>query len=232
MRTAALSLAAAYVVAGAAGLHAAPPAWPLPPDSYFLGKVPPPPVTGGFRDRADQRFSRQVQHVAFKSDVDQAQRFVKFTVFSFADVLGPQFTAKNFPATAAFFKKLEATANGPKNFIKDHYARIRPYLAHPTVIQRLITPDDGYSYPSGHATRSWLYARVLSQLDPKDSRRFLEQAKAIARSRVLGGMHYKSDIAASRILADLIFQQLMTQPGFRADLYRLKKTEWTPGTFQ
>jgi acid phosphatase (class A) len=232
MRTAFLCLAAAFIVAEAASVHAAPAAWPLPPYSYFLGRIPPPPVTGGFRDRADLRFSRHVQHAAFKSDVDQAERFVRFTVFTFADVLGPHFSAKNFPETAAFFKKLETTANGPKNFIKDHYARIRPYLAHPTSIQRLITPDDGFSYPSGHATRSWLYARVLAQLDPKDSRRFLEQAKAIGNSRVLGGMHYKSDIAASRTLADLIFQQLMTQSEFRADLHRLKKTEWTPGTFR
>jgi acid phosphatase (class A) len=217
----------AVLLASVCPLTAAEKPWPLPPGTYFLERIPPPPADLGFRDRMDLRHSVAEQAQAEAADIAKAEGFVQFNVFAFSDVLGPKFTAKNFPATAMFFNRLETTANGPKNFIKDHYARIRPYLAHPESIKLLITPDSGFSYPSGHATRSWLYAQVLSELAPAKRQALLEHAAAVARSRVIGGMHYRSDIAASRELAELIFHSLGRDPEFLADLRRLRISEWT-----
>lgn len=200
--------------------------WPLPPDSYFLERIAPPPAPDSRADLADREASVSLQKKATPDEIARAESFVKSDVFDFADVVGPNFTPSNFPQTAAFFDRLRATADRPKNFIKDHYARPRPYLAHPDAIKQLITPDTGYSYPSGHGTRSWLYARVLGELDPSHSKQYLERADAIGQSRVLGGMHYLSDIAASHTLADSLFASLMAEPAFRSQLETLRSQEW------
>jgi len=200
--------------------------WPLPPDSYFLERLPKPPAPDSRDDLADRNASIALQKNAAPDEIAHAEAFSKFDVFDFATVVGPNFTPVNFPRTAAFFARLQATADRPKNFIKDHYARPRPYLGHPEAIKQLVTPDTGYSYPSGHGTRSWLYARVLGELDPGHLEQFLKRANAIGQSRVLGGMHYLSDIAASHKLADLLFTSLMSEPEFRSQLETLRLQEW------
>lgn len=200
--------------------------WPLPPYSYFLERLPKPPNPDSRDDLADRNASIALQKNVAPDEIAHAEAFVKSDVFDFATVVGPNFTPANFPRTAAFFARLKAAADGPKNFIKDHYARPRPYLGHPDAIKQLITPDTGYSYPSGHGTRSWLYARVLGELDPGHLEQFLERANAIGQSRVLGGMHYLSDIAASHKLADLLLTSLMTEPEFRSQLEALRSQEW------
>lgn len=206
--------------------HATEP-WPLPPDSYFLERIPPPPAPDSKEDVTDREASISLQKDANPDDVARAEALVRPDVFAFANVVGPNFTLANFPQTAAFFARLRETADGPKNFIKDHFARPRPYLGHPDAIKQLITPDTGYSYPSGHGTRSWLYARVLGELEPTHRSQFLERANVIGHSRILGGMHYRSDIAASHMLADLLFTALMSEPEFRSELESLRKREWS-----
>jgi acid phosphatase (class A) len=101
-----------------------------------------------------------------RQELEHAEKSVGFTVFSFAEVLGPDFTTESYPETARFFKRLEETANASKNFIKDSYHRDRPYKAFPGQVKELVTEEHGYSYPSGHSTRSWLFALLMGELDP------------------------------------------------------------------
>jgi len=217
----------AILLAAGCPLAASERPWPLPAGRYFLERIPPPPANLGFRDRMDLRHSVAVQAQSKREDIQQAEGFVRFNVFAFSPVLGSDFNAKNFPETAKFFHRLEATANGPKNFIKDYYARTRPYLAHPESVRLLITPDGGFSYPSGHAMRAWLYARVLGDLVPAHRQALLKYAASVGLSRIVGGMHYRSDVLASRKVADLILTELQREASFRADLEGLRADEWT-----
>jgi membrane-associated phospholipid phosphatase len=62
----------------------------------------------------------------------------------------------------------------------------------PTVVPTPRSP----SYPSEHAVVAGAASTVLAYLWPKEEKRFVEQAEEAARSRVLAGMQYPSDVKA------------------------------------
>jgi len=218
----------AILVSFAWAKEPAPEPWPLPPNDYFLQQIPPPPAAGSAGDEADLAYSLAVQAGATPGQIAHAVTTAGFDVFIFSEVLGPKFTATNYPKTAAFFKKLEVTANGPKNFLKDHFGRLRPVDGHKDLVKQNVPYEAGFSYPSGHSTRSWLYALVLGQLDPAQKDAFVRCAVQVGWDRILGGMHYQNDVVASRTLSQLIYDALMKEPDFVQALNALKTEEWTP----
>lgn len=205
------------------------PSWQLPPYSTFLEIIPPPPAKGSPAEQADLDGVLALQDHPTQQELEHAERTVSFTVFSFAEVLGPQFKAESYPETAGFFKRMEATANDPKNFLKDTYRRDRPYKAFPGVVKELVDEEHGYSYPSGHSTRAWLFALVLGDLAPKHRNALLASAMQVCNDRVIGGMHYPSDMMASRVLAEELHRILLKNPDFTGDLEKLRATEWKEG---
>ena len=200
--------------------------WPLPANSWFLARIPPPFATGSAEDVEDLKFSQQTQARATPEQISHANVTDGFNVFTFSEVLGPGFSAAMYPKTAAFFRRLEATANVPKNFLKDTFRRERPFLSHPEAIRRLVPEEGGFSYPSGHSTRSRLDALVLCKLDPTNKAALVAFGDQVAMDRVIGGMHYLSDVRASWKLGDLLFDELMKDPGFISAVSELKQSEW------
>lgn len=200
--------------------------WPLPPAESFTNVVTPPPATGAPSDLADLDSVIGMQARRTPAEIAHAEKSVGFTVFQFAEVRGEGFNAAVYPKTAAFFQKLEDTVNGPKNLLKEMFHRERPYKAFPAQVKALVTIETNYSYPSGHSTRSWLAALVMGNLDPARRADYLACAMQVNLDRIIGGMHYPSDTAAGRTLAEAIYADLLTDPGFRSDLEALRKAEY------
>lgn len=100
---------------------------------------------------------------------------------------------------------------------KKRFARPRPSQLAPNL--KLVVPNPGHAaYPSGHATQSWLMARILSLLDPVNEQAYLTYAKAIAKRREIAGVHYPSDSAAGQKLADGLLKELKKIPAFQEEL--------------
>ena len=206
-----------------------PAAWQLPPYETFLKIIPPPPTQGSPAEQADLDGVLAMQDHPTKQELDHAEKSVAFTVFSYSEVLGPEFNAESYPETAKFFKRLETTANDPKNFLKDTFHRERPYKAFPAQVKELVDEEKGFSYPSGHSNRAWLYALVLGDLAPAHRNALLCSAMQVCNDRVIGGMHYPSDMMASRVLAEELHRILLKNPDFTKDLEQLREAEWKNG---
>ncbi len=207
-------------------LHAERAGWSLPPAESFLGIVVPPPAAGTPADKADLDAVIGIQARRTPAEIAHAEKSVGFTVFTFAEVRGEGFNAASYPKTDAFFRKLEDTVNGPKNFIKDTFHRERPYKAFPDQVKALVTIEKNYSYPSGHSLRSWLAALVMGNLDPDHRADYLACAMQVNLDRIIGGMHFPSDTAAGRTLAEAIYADLMGDPAFVSDLELLRSAEY------
>jgi len=205
------------------------PSWQLPPYESLLKIIPPPPAAGSPGEQADLDGVLAMQDHPTHQELDHAEKSVAFTVFSFSEVLGSEFNAESHPETAKFFKRLETTANDPKNFLKDQYRRDRPYKSFPNQVKKLVDEEHGYSYPSGHSNRAWLFALVLGDLAPTYRNAFLCSAMQVCNDRVIGGMHYPSDMMASRVLAEELHRILSMNPDFTKDLETLRSTEWKNG---
>lgn len=109
---------------------------------------------------------------------------------------------------------------------KNYFKRLRPfaYFHEPS-----ISPDSdeeratGYSYPSGHASRGWVYAMTLALVNPDSTNALLNRAQEYAIGRVICGHHYKSDIDTSLMLAATIMGALNGNERFKQQLARARK---------
>jgi|TARA_B100000900_G_C20575620_1_gene715193 hypothetical protein len=84
--------------------------------------------------------------------------------------------------------------------LKMHYNRPRPYQ-----IAEHYNIDFNYnksiqngaanhpSYPSGHTLSAYFTARVLGYIDPQVKKELIQKAKMVADSRIMEGVHFKSD---------------------------------------
>lgn len=58
------------------------------------------------------------------------------------------------------------------------------------------------SFPSGHALQSRLIAMVLSVYFPELQEKFIKEADAVGNSRIIGGLHFPSDVAYGKKIGD------------------------------
>lgn len=143
------------------------------------------------------------------------------SVFRFADVLGPKFAQANLPVAAKFFHQLYKTESAFNKQGKDRWARQRP-----PVLDKRVQPVAKYSnsgsYPSGHAAFAYLTAIALADMVPEKRAQIFERAREFGDNRVLGGVHYPSDIEAGRQLAVLIAAHLPDNPTYVAEFSAAK----------
>lgn len=81
--------------------------------------------------------------------------------------------------------------------IKHIVQRERPFTQDPTLIPLLT--ESSYSFPSGHASSSFLAATIISYYFPKFRVVLFILAAIIAFSRVYVGVHYLTDVLAGAI---------------------------------
>ncbi len=200
--------------------------WMLPSLQYFIARLPAPPKPGSFRDRLDVRDAISQQAAISPDQMQHLQWSYNFSVFNFSEVLGNDFTAQNYPKTAVFFTQVASEANIVITGLKNYYHRLRPFQAHPDQIKLYVKNEPGYGYPSGHTTRSRLFAYILAYLSPAHRRPFLDSAEQVGLDRILAGEHYQTDLEAGRKLGKMLFFELMKDPKFRQQLADLSAQEW------
>ena len=75
-----------------------------------------------------------------------------------------------------------------------------------------------YGYPSGHSTTGYLEALVLVMIVPEKRDAIMARADDYAHSRVVCGVHYPTDVAASKYVAYAIMGIMMNNSQFRKEL--------------
>jgi acid phosphatase (class A) len=106
---------------------------------------------------------------------------------------------------------------------KTFFARTRPFLAD-SDIKALVPPSKSGSYPSGHTTRVTLAAIILDSMLPEKRDAIWTRADEYAESRIIGGMHYPTDIEAGRRAGTAMAALMFADPQFKAD-YAAAKAE-------
>lgn len=117
----------------------------------------------------------------------------------------------DFPRTAAVLEQARQDMAPVLNSLKQTFLRPRPFVSYPAVVPALPEPG-GFSYPSTHAALGMVYCEILCQLDPADEAGFMATAKLIGTDRVLGGVHYPSDVDAGRRFGQAWVNYWLDQP--------------------
>ena len=84
---------------------------------------------------------------------------------------------------------------------KKTFDRVRP-RALDRRIRPSIDPPGHPAYPSGHATQAYYIALYLEKKFPDQGEGFMRTADTVARNREWAGVHYPSDTAAGKRLAE------------------------------
>lgn len=121
-----------------------------------------------------------------------------------------------------FQEKLFKQVNFFNRDLKRRFNRARPYQQNAQVAPCIEHSHPSLSYPSGHSAVATLSALALGVLYPDHAEVLQKRAQEIALGRVVGGVHFLSDIESGQRLGQMIFEVLIKNPEFLNDLEELK----------
>jgi acid phosphatase (class A) len=222
MRRITLLLATLWL-AGPAAAAPAPATHFLAVDAINLpALLPAPPADTSLVTHAELEVLYQLQVERTPAQVARARLVDAEDIFSFgSDVLGPWFEAKNLPRTAAFFAQVGDDLTPISRAAKGLYNRRRPAFLDAR-LKPCVEFSDTPSYPSGHGMRSALWASVLTTLFPDQAEGFAHRAAESRWGRLLGGVHYPSDVEAGRIVGEALAHAMLAQPGVQKALAEVR----------
>lgn len=180
-----------------------------------------PPANGSATTKQEIDLILQKQAARAPEEVARIKRETHLNVWLFDTVLGPWFTEKNLPVTAALFKRVDATEYPVILSAKKYWDRPRPPAQDARVHPPIDLPKNA-SYPSGHSTFGDLNALILAELAPDLKDAILARGLQIGDDRVIAGVHFPSDVAAGHTLAHALFDKLTASPDFQTDLAKAK----------
>ncbi|NWJ41553.1 MAG: phosphatase PAP2 family protein [Geothrix sp.] len=219
-------LALALLLPGAPSLWAQAPAQADQAKAWatFLGAPPAVDSDGG---KADLAIVLWHQRTRTAPEVQRALSEVKLGLGAYAQAIGVPLEEARYPKTAALIDKVGKDIKVVTDGLKKHFMRPRPYQADPRV-RPAIELETSPSYPSGHATRGLAYAMVLADLVPEWREALLAQGRLVGVDRVIGGVHYPSDIEAGQRLAEKLGAAWLADPQNRTLVEAARAAEW-PG---
>ncbi|HZF26805.1 MAG TPA: phosphatase PAP2 family protein [Steroidobacteraceae bacterium] len=179
--------------------------------------VPPPPPNESAQTRHELDEMLRLQRDRTPKDVDYARANIPIGIQQFAAVLGDESEVKKgMPASVKSL--FEAARDDEKKLLdaaKRHFDRPRP-IALDSRIQPVLEPIVNLSYPSGHATWVFMTAVLLADMVPERRRAIWDRAEDFAHQRVVGGVHYRSDIDAGRLAGTVVAAYMLANPRYRA----------------
>lgn len=153
--------------------------------------------------------SQERQARAISDAQEGFSAFVATTILETVD-------ASSLPLTTAFIDRLVYTQHGVTEPAKKYFGRRRPPLRDDAIRVLLPLPQSG-AYPSGHATAGTVIAIMLSELLPRYRTLFMSRAIDYATSRMIIGVHYRSDLTAGYTAGALLAVALKSNILFQQD---------------
>jgi acid phosphatase (class A) len=178
--------------------------------------LPAPPELNSLADLADLDTVLRVQEFRSPAEMAEATRDATLGPMDWsATLLGTDFTATNYPKIA----KLLADIRGDMN----PYAHTSPYTHRARPKDRdarvkPILPSHHGAYPSARATGTRIWAFVMGEIVPERKADFLAHADKSAWLRVVGGIHYPTDLIGGRAIGEAFIALLQKNPDFNRDL--------------
>ena len=242
-------LTVAICVSG--GAHALDEAPYLTPAIVDMTRLLAPPRSDSDAFAHDLEAVRSAQSARDAETVESVTADGTVSVFLFADVLGQSFEPEKLPVTRAFFDKVNREFLAFLRVTKDCWRRPRPFEVDGTItpLEGLLedasarpgvrpparpleaaspcvdTARDSsysYAYPSGHATFGAMTAILLAELIPERRAELFERGWEYGDARLIGGVHFPSDLEAGRILGTVLVALMLQNERFSADLNEVR----------
>jgi membrane-associated phospholipid phosphatase len=138
----------------------------------------------------------------------------------FVQTLGPKFDMAALPATAKVIDTVSHDNQIASTRAKNYFHRRRPWSADKTLKTCRVGPNDDpfSSYPSGHTAYAYAVGEVLAALMPEKAQAILARSEDFAYSRLVCGLHYRSDTVGGQALGTAVAQDILNSAKMQADL--------------
>ena len=179
--------------------------------------LPPPPALDSVQMKAELGEVLTIQVTRTKAMEARAIADATENIWRYADVVdSPKFNAAALPKVAAFFARVVETEGAVVDPAKDVWKRPRPHL-YSELVKPVVPLSKSGSYPSGHATVGTLMGIELANMLPEKRAAIMARAWEFGHNRIVGGIHYASDIEMGRISGTVIAQTISTHPDFKVE---------------
>ena len=188
------------------------------PDSVSL--VPVHPKPGSWEQGADEAVYKATRALRdsprWKVAAKDADLRFPAAAGVFACTLGIWISEEATPHLNMLLRRVRMDASRANDKAKDHYKRVRPYLAKGDQSCTPWEKDHSDSYPSGHASIGWAWALTLAEVVPDRADAILARGVSFGASRYICGAHWKSDVEAGRLVGAATVSRLHDDPVYRA----------------
>jgi acid phosphatase (class A) len=189
----------------------------IEPQNISLETLPPPPTADSEAKKRDLAILMWEQNTRTYYDIERAWGSVTLEPSYFNQAIGVRFEENRYPKLYGLMKTVMADARIFIDAFKVHYKRPRPYQDHKD-IKPAIPIEESYSYPSGHGTRGMTLALVYAEIFPERREQILTTGLSLGQDRIIGGVHYPSDIEASVKLAESLAKNIIASDAFKTKL--------------
>ncbi len=212
-------LVAALLAVGLPPARAEEPLYVRPGQVDLIKVLAPAPAPGSATTAEDYRILLAYQAARTPQQIEQARADVARNIGRFSDVVGTDLSKSAAPIANAVIDRAWTEAYELVTAAKQYWHRERPYLANPE-IHLALPAENTASYPSGHATYGMVIAILLADIVPEKATAIFERGRQFGIQRLIGGVHYPSDVEAGRITGSVLGAELLRSPALQADLAR------------
>ena len=170
----------------------------------FLPLIPKPPLNDSFHTQQEIFYLYRLQH----SERHKMRETIKVIDM---DLTEPFLNLCSMLKVDPLHSELDkCISHGQKAslFFKAHFNRARPFQLSLFYTSRFAPMGSisawTASYPSGHTIQAEMICRMYSRVYPEHTQRFMQVAKLISYSRLVGGFHFQSDIEVGKHIVKLI----------------------------
>jgi acid phosphatase (class A) len=197
-------------------------AYYVPADRLEAARFPPPPAADSDAQKEDMALILDWRGKRTQADCDRANRTF-YVTFDFLWGENSPFPRPTPAGAQDFFGRIDSDIGAAVRSMKERYRRPRPDIARPCPGPNSRMKKAGnYSYPSTHAAISRVFAAVLADIAPERKAEFIARADALARDRVIIGVHYPTDIDAGKLFGEIFHTELLKSEAYRGDLEKAR----------
>ncbi|MGO9484958.1 MAG: phosphatase PAP2 family protein [Rhodomicrobium sp.] len=196
-------------------------------DEPLVSLLSPPPCETCEETKAELGELEALQRARTPQQEEHAVRDVERTLPRFLQGAGIAFEAEALHSCEIFFFKRAREGKAAVAAAKFAFCRPRPLSIPGNTLRPLDEPKpsdshDNYSYPSGHATYGATVGFLLAEMMPEKRAAIYARIDDYAHSRMVAGVHFRSDVVAGKLYGAAIAEALFAKPGFEAEFQEAK----------
>jgi acid phosphatase (class A) len=183
-----------------------------------------PPGNNSAVTIAELKQLHDIENVRTVQEANEAKADdVEQDIFVYRSIFGSGFTPGNLPVLASLSADVHNEEGIATESLKADYARPRPYQLDHSLHPICKVTTEANSYPSGHTLSGYLLGYTLAYLSPEKKDLILARTDEYAHNRLVCGVHYPSDVEASKALAAAMFGAMLLNPAFQQRLRDAQK---------